>query len=89
MPLLPPLLRQIKPLRDAIVHASPVTVTPDEAMSAKEFALFEMQRDVIDNVVDNAVELTKTIERIVRGNDDFIGWLKPREQGRFPEAVFS
>jgi hypothetical protein len=83
------MLEQVKTLRDAIVHASPVTIDPAEAMSAKELTLFNSDPDLIDRIVDKAVELVRIIETTVRGNDAFLDWLKEREHGRFPEAAFS
>ena len=83
------LLEQIKVLRDAIVHASPVTLGGNEAMSAKELALFEMDPQLIDSVVDQAIALVRLLERTVRGHDNFLDWLVERNHGRFPEAAFA
>jgi hypothetical protein len=83
------MLEQIKTLRDAIVHASPVTLKPSEAMSSKELAIFDMAPELIDMIVDKTIELVRTIERTIRGDDKFLDWLKERENGRFPETAFS
>ena len=83
------LLDQIKRLRDAIVHASPVTFSGNDAMSAKEFAVFDMDQRVTDEIVDQTIALVRLLEKSVRGHDDFLDWLVERDGGRFPEAAFS
>ena len=83
------MLQQIKTLRDAIVHASPVTFNSTEGMSAKELALFDMQLELIDRIVDETIALVRTIENTVRGTNAFLDWLNDRDQGRFPEAALA
>ena len=82
------LLDQVKSLRDAIVHASPVTLTQGEAISAKELALFGINDNLIDSIVDQTIELVRLLEIAVRGHDDFLDWLVGRREGRFPESAF-
>ena len=83
------LLEQVRNLRDAIVHASRVTLGGSGAMSAKEFALFDMNEALIDEIVDQTIALVRLIEKTVRGHDQFLDWLVERDHGRFSEAAFA
>jgi hypothetical protein len=83
------LMEEVKSLRDAIVHASPISPGEIVVISDKELALFFLDQQLVNRIVDQTIVLVRIIEKQVRDHDHFLDWLLERENGRFPERAFA
>jgi len=82
------MVAQAKAHRDAVVHASPLLLQPNQDTERFERAV-NISVSEVEVIVDTAISLVRAIEYAVKGNDLSIRWLVPRgADGLFAVSVF-
>jgi hypothetical protein len=81
-------LETTKPIRDALSHGSP-NVDADTLEPGKEYAIFGLTLDGLQQIVDSAVALVEVIAKTLTGDALRIIWLHGRDKnGLFPDIAF-
>ena len=99
MPQLAFILEVAKGTRDAIMHASPFPLVPEEwdasktvgeqVRFGKQEILLNLSVEKLDSLVDSVVSVIQKIEIGIHGDTKHLSWLMPRDtNGRFPAEAF-